>query len=75
MRRLLLVLTVALVMAAMLVVTAALAFAATPRQVVVCDNGGQGVASSHPPAFGEIGQFQGQNQRNGFACQRTPSHI
>ena len=70
MKRILLVLTVALVMAAMMVVTAAPAFAGTPSKSVNCDNG-SGASTSFVPSFGGLGKFQAQTQQEGFHCQRS----
>jgi len=73
MRRILLVLTVALVMAAMVVVTAAPAFAAPPEQQVACVKGPATAigSSNEPQRFGLLGKFQTEFKPLGFDCTRT----
>ena len=75
MKRIITVLTVALVMVAMLVVTAMPAFAAPPRQQVACGTPTHQdiIASSDPHEFGLLGQFQGDSKRNGLDCLRDIS--
>jgi hypothetical protein len=72
-KHILLVLTIALVMAAMLVVTAAPAVAAPPFKEAVCLNpGGSPVISTATPPFGELGKFQGSHQAtHDYDCERS----